>query len=181
MHQIPDLFHFFREFQQNQVLVSYKGSITSDLLHALHEIADAQLESIDAEAGMRKRLQHILMEVLQNLYHHHQHSTANDIPGSDIMIMLARDKNTNFFILSGNLIANGEKPIIESRLMEINHMSADELRQYHVEKLSNTELSSKGGAGLGLIDIARKSGNPLLYRFDEISDTHSFFTLIVKI
>jgi hypothetical protein len=38
-------------------------------------------------------------------------------------------------------------------------------------------LSSKGGAGLGLIDIARKTGNKLVYHFLPISDTLSFFLL----
>lgn len=181
MHQVPDLFQLYRELQQVHVLVCYKGRITADLLHALHQIGDAQLMNDGEEAGRRKRLQHILMEVLQNLFHHQQNKDDKDLDGTDIMIMLTRDVNNHYFILSGNSIENERCPIIESRLSEINQMSAEELREYHVKRLDQSELSPKGGAGLGLIDIARKSGNRLLYRFDRLTDTHSFFTLIVEI
>lgn len=181
MHQVPDLFHFYHELQQVHVLLCYKGRITSDLLHALHQIGDARLKNDGEETSRRKRLQHILMEVLQNLFHHQQNFDVKDLAGTDIMIMLTRDDNNHYYILSGNSIENEKCPTIESRLMEINKMSADELRQHYVEKLNQSELSLKGGAGLGLIDIARKSGNRLLYRFDRLSDSQSFFTFIVEI
>ena len=45
----------------------------------------------------------------------------------------------------------------------------------------NGKLSKKGGGGLGLIDIAKKSRNKLGYSFKEIDEDYSFFTLIVKI
>ena len=42
-------------------------------------------------------------------------------------------------------------------------------------------MSVKGGGGLGLIDIARKSGEKLQYNIREINESFSFFTLTVKI
>ena len=47
--------------------------------------------------------------------------------------------------------------------------------------MGNGKLSEKGGGGLGLIDIAKKSRNKLGYSFKEIDKDYSFFTLIVKI
>ena len=46
---------------------------------------------------------------------------------------------------------------------------------------NNGKLSEKGGGGLGLIDIAKKSRNKLQYSFKEIDDDYSFFTLTVNI
>ena len=43
-------------------------------------------------------------------------------------------------------------------------MSPEELKVHYLEKLKTTELSDKGGAGLGMIDMARKSGNKLGYK-----------------
>ena len=43
------------------------------------------------------------------------------------------------------------------------------------------KLSAKGGAGLGFIDIARKSGNKLEYFFKEINSYSSFFILTTKV
>src|SRR5437763_1577548 len=43
--------------------------------------------------------------------------------------------------------------------------------------LSNSEFSSKGGAGLGLIKMARKTGNKLDYDFLQIDNHHCYFIL----
>ena len=60
-------------------------------------------------------------------------------------------------------------------------MSAGELKIKYLAKLNSTKLSDKGGAGLGLMDIARKSGKKLEYDFENISEKISFFSLIVNV
>ena len=60
-------------------------------------------------------------------------------------------------------------------------MNKDELREYYVNTLSNESFSDKGGGGLGMIDIARKSGQKFEYSFTPINNIYSFFSLIIKI
>jgi hypothetical protein len=47
--------------------------------------------------------------------------------------------------------------------------------------MRETAISEKGGAGLGFIDIARKTGNPLEYHFEPIDEKNSFFLLKTSI
>jgi hypothetical protein len=42
--------------------------------------------------------------------------------------------------------------------------------------MRNDDVSEKGGAGLGLVDMARKSGDQLSYQFDTIDKKLSFFS-----
>ena len=70
---------------------------------------------------------------------------------------------------------------VTSKIDYINSLNRDELKAYYKEVLNNGELSEKGGGGLGLIDIAKKSRNKLQYSFREIDEDYSFFTLTVKI
>ena len=51
------------------------------------------------------------------------------------------------------------------------------LKQYYMEHLENNQLSEKGGAGLGFITIAMKSGNKLTYEFNKINDETALFML----
>ena len=46
---------------------------------------------------------------------------------------------------------------------------------------NNGMMSEKGGGGLGMIDIARKSGEKLVYNFTPINEITTFFSLAVKI
>jgi hypothetical protein len=63
----------------------------------------------------------------------------------------------------------------------INSLNQDELKQLHKEKMRETAISDKGGAGLGFIDIARKTGNQLEYHFEPIDEKNSFFLLKTSI
>ncbi|PLX11621.1 MAG: hypothetical protein C0594_03385, partial [Marinilabiliales bacterium] len=78
---------------------------------------------------------------------------------------------------TGNLVENTNIPPIEKLLKKINSLEKDELKKYYKEVLLEGEISDKGGAGLGLIDMARKSGNKLSYDFKNVSDDLSYFYL----
>ena len=70
---------------------------------------------------------------------------------------------------------------LSERLAEINGMEEDTLRKTYIETLCNGELSDKGGAGLGLLSLAKKASGPIDYRFDSQEDGRELFTLIVTV
>ena len=84
-------------------------------------------------------------------------------------------------IITGNFILNENSIELKSRIDKINAMDAEQLRAYYLDKLNTTEISEKGGAGLGMIDLVRKSGNKIEYRFDDVNEQLSFFSLIINI
>ena len=55
----------------------------------------------------------------------------------------------------------------------------EELKELYRGILDVGTVTSGNGAGLGLIDLARKSGRKVSYNFEEIDDKFSFFTLMV--
>jgi len=70
---------------------------------------------------------------------------------------------------------------LAERLAEINGMDEDTLRKTYIETLCNGQLSDKGGAGLGLLSLAKKASGAIDYRFDSQEDGRELFTLIVTI
>jgi len=63
----------------------------------------------------------------------------------------------------------------------VNALDSDELRGLYRMKLEKDPRTLKGTAGLGFIDIARKSKSKLDYEFIEMDDNTSFFCLKVVI
>jgi len=47
--------------------------------------------------------------------------------------------------------------------------------------IKDATLSAKGGAGLGFVDMARKSGEKLVFDFPEISEDYCFFCLSIDV
>jgi len=69
-------------------------------------------------------------------------------------------------------------PILEKQIETINDFEDPAaLKQYYMEHLENNQLSEKGGAGLGFITIAMKSGNKLKVSFEKIDENYSLFLL----
>ena len=92
-----------------------------------------------------------------------------------------RKLDNKYTIITGNYIRAENVNGLDNRLTEINKLSQDELKDYYKKVLANGEMSAKGGGGLGMIDIARKTGEKLDYNFLEIDNKVSFFTLIIKV
>jgi hypothetical protein len=81
-------------------------------------------------------------------------------------------------MISANLISNKAVPILEKQIETINDFEDPAtLKQYYMEHLENNQLSEKGGAGLGFITIAMKSGNKLKVSFEKIDENYSLFLL----
>jgi uncharacterized protein YpuA (DUF1002 family) len=76
---------------------------------------------------------------------------------------------------------NEEVEKLKTRLDKVNSLSKDELRQFYREILDNNQISKKGGANLGMIDMARKSGEKLDYHFTKVNDQLTFFDLRVRV
>ena len=89
--------------------------------------------------------------------------------------------DNQYNIITGNYIRTQNVDGLRNRLDEINKLSKEELKDYYKAVLNNGEISEKGGGGLGMIDIARKTGQKLNYHFMQIDDQHSFFSLNIKI
>lgn len=86
-----------------------------------------------------------------------------------------------YSIITGNYILREKVNPLKEKLTKINVMSKDELKEYYKEILNEGEFSDKGGGGLGMIDIARKSGQKLNFNFVEVDNRYSFFSLNIKI
>ena len=96
------------------------------------------------------------------------------------LVMVVRNEKS-FLIQTGNYIDNALVKDLDAKLQKINSLDREHLREYYREVLGNGFITEKGTAGLGMIDIARKSGNKLEYEFLEIDKHFSFFSLNVKI
>ena len=55
------------------------------------------------------------------------------------------------------------------------------VKKLYMKQMREGRLSSKGGAGLGFIDIRRKTGELLEYHFLPLTDKVSFFLLTAEI
>ena len=176
-----NIYEFYEKMERNNVLLSFKGEITSELLTSVLQIMETKMENLQEAPKIKKKFYNVLVECLQNLYHHiDEQPETEDTGPKTAMFLIAREKEA-YVIVTGNYILNENVEGMKNRLDKINTLSREELKNFYKEILSNREFSQKGGGGLGLVDIARKTGNKLGYAFVPVNDVHSFFYLTIKI
>ena len=65
-----DIYDFYDKMERNNIMLSFKGDITSELLTSILSIMESKLENLQEEPKIKKKVYNVLVECLQNLYHH---------------------------------------------------------------------------------------------------------------
>jgi len=163
----------------NNIVLTYKGNLTDDLFHNLIRLAEVKLEIIESNNKLKKKVYGVVVEVLQNVYHHFENQV---IKGKFFNITFTiRKLKSGYLILTGNPIAKNKIKILQENIDSINGMSSSELALNYRKTLGNHMFSPKGGAGLGLLHLVRKSGSKVDYKFHAFNSDYSFFNLKVKV
>lgn len=184
-----DIYDFYDKMERNNIMLSFKGEITSELLTSILQIIESKLDTMQEEPKIKKKVYNVLVECLQNLYHHMDDSprslngnmtkTEGEIARSAVFMIGKLESQYN--IITGNYIFTENVISLKNRLDKINKLGKEDLKDYYKTTLNNGEMSAKGGGGLGMIDIARKTGQKLNYQFIPVDDLYSFFSLNIKI
>lgn len=150
----------------------YKGEFSEDIAHYLLLLAEKNIERNQLKGRVKKRVFHILVESVQNITRHQDVIEEQNIQKAFFSIQ--KFKNI-YLITTSNLVKKTKIPYLQQKLETINSMTEEELTQFYKDVLIEDSFTAKGGAGLGLIEIARKSGNKLLYDFKDFNQDFSFF------
>ncbi len=117
---------------------------------------------------MQRRAAFLIAECFQNIVRH------SDLSSIDSYFHINHNFGV-FNLISGNTIKKEIVPILKGQLDQLNKLNSSELRESFRKTLESGNFSIKGGAGLGLIEMARKTKNKLNFRFPELDDMKSYF------
>jgi hypothetical protein len=176
-----NIYDFYDKMERNNIMLSFKGDITSELLTSILQIMESKLDTLQEDPKIKKKVYNVLVECLQNLYHHMDEITPDLNDKIRAAIFLIGKIDNQYTIITGNYIKKESVSSLQKRLEDINQLSKDQLKEFYKEILNNGEMSMKGGGGLGMVDIARKTGDKLNFNFLPVDDQYSFFSLNIKI
>lgn len=149
----------------------YRGELTQSITDGILALTETNLTKANEPVKVKKRVYTILVEGLQNITRH------QDEGGERKSFFGVEQSGEYYYVTMANAILNENKNKLIKQLDRINSLEKDELKKFYKKTLMENELSAKGGAGLGLIEMARKSGNKLQYDFKQLDDKWSYFYL----
>jgi len=172
------IYAIYNEFCKDSFALIYLGEIDDELtpiLMSINEVGKSEMKS------SRKKISYLIAECFQNIIRHSDKNTHENNSSNVPEMFMLRDRNTIHHLVTTNIIKNEIIPELKQKLNSLRDLSAEEIKQLYQQVFRNNTKSEKGGAGLGLIDMARKSGVAPSFGFKKIDDAFSNFFLQVNV
>ena len=174
-----DVNQLYSEICGNGVFYTYAGDIASGQINSILEAVEPKLTSVSTNIKVRKKIYNILVESLQNLFHHSEdvpEDLADTLGKRYGMVVIIREGD-HLRLTAGNFVTKDQVKFLTEKIDRINSCSKDGLKEMYKHILNFQKISSKGGGGLGLIDMARKSERKLGYQFYPYNENFCFYRL----
>ena len=170
------VYSFNESMESKNVKLVYKGEITHQVTKAFTSITETNMMVEEEPNSVQKKVFHVIVEFLQNISKHADYmGDESHEEGSGVFLLCKDDEN--YVITTGNILMKQTEAAIGEVLDKINSLDKEGLKALYKQQIKEGRLSDKGGAGLGFIDIAKKTGNPLDYKFVPLNDEFSFFII----
>ena len=170
------IFDLHKTMVHRKLLLVYEGDFTQEITKSVLAMAERNLDSMGEESNVKRKVFNVMVECLQNIVKHADlHKSDHEMAQS--AIFLIGKEADDYVVISGNPVNAEAKTYLTSKLDQINSLDKEGLKNLYKDIIKNGEISDKGGAGLGFVDMARKSGQRLHFSFHNLTDNIYFFTL----
>lgn len=172
-----DLFSLRTHFTRNRILLCFNGPISRSLIEEIGNALRNYLQADNALPSAAMDVFSIYIEMTQNIRHYAQSRGYGEIE-SAATVLVARDAEDRYMVQAGNVVERADGEALLARVAELATLDKAQLKAVYKTQLRRPrEAGASSGAGLGLIDVDRKSSLPLKASLSEIDENRAFFSL----
>ena len=164
---------------ENRIYMTWSGHITSGIGEEVLSITESKLNEEDVDSAFRRRVFNIMVESLENVSKYNPGRDSEEKYGMPVAIV--RIEDDKFLLTTGNLVLNDKVDDLKEKLKYINNHDKEGLRNLFFTSLSEQSIETDSTGNMGLISMARKSGSKLIYEFEKVNETYSYFMLTVRV
>lgn len=154
----------------------YEGEFSHEVMKMFTSMAERDMDKSNEDKAVKRKVFHVMVECLQNMTKHSDDVDQNDGIGNGLFIVGKKDGYWS--VITANRILKEKIEGLKKSIDNINSLNKEDLNALYKKQIREGTLSEKGGAGLGLIDIARKTGRQLDYQFLPLEDNENYFFLL---
>jgi Family of unknown function (DUF6272) len=182
MMSFPDLYQQYRQMTDHRILMSFKGVFAQPAIVEMASALRGKVASRTNQTMVMKRVFAIFVELSQNiLFYSAEKEKDEEGKENGVGILIVNEMDDRYCVSSGNLMHTTNVERMRTKCDTVSSMTKEELKVYYNEQRKLPRSSESKGAGLGLIDIARKSEYAIEYGFTPFNDEYSFYMLSVYI
>lgn len=172
-----------RQYLEKQgIFFAMNGPISQDVMVEIADTLRQKMRLEEAGSTTILRVFSTLVEQAQNIIYY----SAETLPRDDFQeckegirlgTIAVGYEDDHYFVLTGNLIERAQVEGLRQKLTVLQKMDKEELKKYYKEQRRKEGETDSRGAGLGFIEMAKKSGKPIEFDFMEIDENLLFFSV----
>lgn len=178
---IKTAFDMYQMMKDSGITLMYEGEISQNITKAFTSMAESDMQKDEEEESIQQRVYHVMVECLQNIGKHGDKITNEEGDEFGNGMFLVQKEKKKYSITTGNAVEKTKAIDLKEYLDKINSLDEIGLKKLYKEILSTGRLSEKAGAGLGFVDIAKKTKQKFDYHFLPIDKDIVFFILKITV
>jgi len=167
--------------ENKEAIIDFEGSISFETMEQLLNQLKSARQFNALRKPVRKRVYGTVVESIDNIFKYATpYNTKNSVSQRPPQIQVKEQKG-KFIVSAGNLIQNNQVDDLRYKLNVVNEMNDAALKSLYEEVINKEASDEDRGAGLGLITMAMRTDEDILYQFDPAGPVHTYFTMHITI
>lgn len=176
MTQVSTAFEVYQFMSEKNILIAFTGHFDHLVTTSLLKNIKSKLGELQSVTGIDKKVYNVLVESIENIS---KYSNRKNNIQNIAMLLLCKGEE-HFTIITGNHVLNKDIPALREKLEKVSNLNKEGLKQMYREQMLSTR-TDENSAGLGIIDIAIKSGNRIKFDFKPLNEETSFYLFQTEI
>jgi Family of unknown function (DUF6272) len=173
-----DLLDFYNNMDAARILFAFKGTISQSMLTQLAVVLRQQAQ----EEPQMQVLFGIFIEMTQNVRHYSaEKSLDSHEQPYGVGVITVSEEGHIYSISSGNAVTPETASRLTQQCHHLNTMDKPALNKLYKQQLLADPPEGSKGAGVGLIEIARRSDHPLDCYVRDYKEDLQFFILNAQV
>lgn len=176
-----DLLSMRESYQRDRIMLCFNGPISRSLIEEIGKALRNYLDTQQAPPSAAMDVFAVYIEMTQNIRHYARRQGYSDTQAA-ATVAVAQDADDHYQVSAGNLVEKADGERLLRTIEALAPLDKAELKAAYKQQLRRPrDADEGGGAGLGLLDMARKSSRPLQASLQPLPNGQGFFSLTATI
>lgn len=175
-----DLFVLREELDKSGVIISFNGPLCHGLIEEIGKALRNHLAAKNIAHESIIDVFAVFIELTQNVGNYFIRRGISGPEAASSIITIGKSSEC-YEVSSGNIVLNTDVEALCAHIDTVNAMDREELKSQYRKHMRRDVAPEALGAGLGLLDIAKRSSKKMTYAVMDIDADNKFFTLTAHI
>lgn len=161
-------------------VIEHYAFLNQEVILKILNKVETIMDNFGEKLKVTRKAFNVITEALQNIAKY-----GDKLPDAEAYPVFVLDRQSDkYLIASGNLIRQNKVNALKQKIDHINTLDWYGVQQMYKQVIKSNlkdNTREKNSAGLGFIEMARKSEERLIYTFKEYNQEYAYFLFLVTI